>query len=115
MRAASSPARWRSLSSLISTSFRSVPMSAASMATLPVPPRYVIDGAGHRSGTGRAVSGRSAVATELQLAIPPERAYAAGEVDPSLPAPSCHQRFELVHVARGQRAGRAAGGHRRAV
>src|SRR6201992_2124783 len=86
--------RWCSRSSLISTSFRSVPRSPASTVTLLL------------RSTGPAWP------REPNLAVPAEPAHATGEVDPPLSAPSCHQRVELLHVAGGQGAGRAPGRHR---
>src|SRR5450631_443958 len=71
-------------------------MSPASMATLSVPPRRVLGGVRHRSGSGRGAPGRIDLTGEAQLAFPPDPAHPAGKVDPPLPAPSCHQRLELL-------------------
>lgn len=45
---------------------------------------------------------------ETHLPVPPVRADSAGEVDPALAVPVCHQRGQPGHVLGGERAGGAA-------
>jgi len=75
------------------------------MATLSVPPRTIIRYAARPARPGRRVfrppHALRPAGGEPEPAVPAERADTAGQIGPPLPAPSCHQRVKLPHVAGG--------------